>query len=80
MTAHWEHQLQGMAERNQAYQPFMQSLLDRINGLMGQVKSGPVPESLRHLPKVERPAFKRKRKPAAKGSTSKRTSNKKASS
>lgn len=61
MTAHWEHQLQGMAERNQAYQPFMQALEQRIDGLMSQVKSGEVPESLRHLPKVERPAFKRKR-------------------
>lgn len=61
MTAHWEHQLQGMAERNQAYQPFMQALEQRIDGLMSQVKSGEVPESLRHLPKVERPVFKRKR-------------------
>ncbi|RTZ14119.1 DNA topoisomerase III [Vibrio aquaticus] len=61
MTAHWEHQLQGMAERNQAYSPFMHSLQTRIDGLMGQVKSGEVPESLRHLPKVERPAFKRKK-------------------
>ena len=61
MTAHWEHQLQGMAERNQAYQPFMQALEQRIDSLMSQVKSGEVPESLRHLPKVERPAFKRKR-------------------
>lgn len=60
MTAHWEHQLQGMAERNQAYQPFMQALEQRIDGLMSQVKSGPIPDSLRHLPKVERPAFKRK--------------------
>ncbi|MFA0692529.1 DNA topoisomerase III [Vibrio splendidus] len=59
MTAHWEHQLQGMAERNQAYQPFMQALESKIDGLMGKVKTGEVPESLRHLPKVERPAFKR---------------------
>ncbi|MDA0147027.1 DNA topoisomerase III [Vibrio sp. LaRot3] len=62
MTAHWEHQLQGMAERNQAYQPFMASLEQRIDALMAQVKQGPVPESLRHLPKVERPAFKRKKR------------------
>ncbi|MCV6021014.1 DNA topoisomerase III, partial [Escherichia coli] len=62
MTAHWEHQLQGMAERNQAYQPFMQALEQRIDGLMSQVKSGPIPDSLRHLPKVERPAFKRKKR------------------
>ncbi|TCV31646.1 DNA topoisomerase III [Vibrio crassostreae] len=61
MTAHWEHQLQGMAERNQAYQPFMQALESKIDGLMGKVKMGEVPESLRHLPKVERPAFKRRK-------------------
>ena len=61
MTAHWEHQLQGMAERNQAYQPFMQALESEIDGLMGRVKTGEVPESLRHLPKVERPAFKRRK-------------------
>ncbi len=61
MTAHWEHQLQGMAERNQAYQPFMQALESKIDGLMGKVKTGEVPESLRHLPKVERSAFKRRK-------------------
>ncbi|MDC5821146.1 DNA topoisomerase III [Vibrio europaeus] len=77
MTANWEHQLQGMAERNQAYQPFMQALQQRIDGLMHQVRSGEVPESLRHLPKVERPAYKRKKggyrkKPSAK-STSKKS-------
>lgn len=74
MTAHWEHQLQGMAERNQAYQPFMQALESKIDGLMGRVKTGEVPESLRHLPKVERPAFKRRKgggtkKPYAKKGT-----------
>ncbi len=31
MTAHWEHQLQGMAERNQAYQPLCKPL---SSGLM----------------------------------------------
>ncbi len=68
MTAHWEHQLQGMAERNQAYQPFMQALESKIDGLMGKVKTGEVPESLRHLPKVERPAFKRRKGGGAKKS------------
>ncbi|TKF22577.1 DNA topoisomerase III [Vibrio genomosp. F6] len=62
MTAHWEHQLQGMAERNQAYQPFMQALETRIDHLMHTVKTGDIPESLRQLPKVERPAFKRKKR------------------
>ncbi|HHI4991351.1 TPA: DNA topoisomerase III [Vibrio parahaemolyticus] len=71
MTAHWEHQLQGMAERNQAYQPFMQALEQRIDGLMSQVKSGPIPDSLRHLPKVERPAFKRKKRSYPKSGASK---------
>ncbi|KOE80376.1 DNA topoisomerase III [Vibrio alginolyticus] len=61
MTAHWEHQLHAMAERGQAYQPFMQVLQERITHIMEQAKSGPVPESLRSLPKVERPAFKRSR-------------------
>ncbi len=56
MTAHWEHQLQGMAERNQAYQPFMQELESKIDGLMGKVNRE-VPEFLRHLPEVERPAL-----------------------
>ncbi|CAK1745611.1 DNA topoisomerase III [Vibrio crassostreae] len=68
MTAHWEHQLQGMAERNQAYQPFMQALESKIDGLMGTVKTGEVPESLRYLPKVERPAFKRRKGGGAKKS------------
>ncbi|GLT17596.1 DNA topoisomerase 3 [Vibrio zhanjiangensis] len=72
MTAHWEHQLQGMAERNQAYQPFMSALQGKIDGLMQQIKSQPVPESLRHLPKVEKPAFKRKRVGRAKYSSKKR--------
>ncbi|OIQ25864.1 DNA topoisomerase III [uncultured Vibrio sp.] len=75
MTAHWEHQLQGMAERNQAYQPFMQALESKIDGLMGKVKTGEVPESLRHLPKVERPAFKRRKG----GGTRKKTYAKKGS-
>lgn len=31
--------------------------------LMAQVKAGPIPDSLRHLPpQVERPAFKRKKR------------------
>ncbi|EGQ8797313.1 DNA topoisomerase III [Vibrio parahaemolyticus] len=80
MTAHWEHQLQGMAERNQAYQPFMQALEQRIDGLMSQVKSGPIPDSLRHLPKVERPAFKRKKRSYPKSGASKAGASKRKSS
>ncbi|MGF1908114.1 DNA topoisomerase III [Vibrio kasasachensis] len=71
MTANWEHQLQGMAERNQAYQPFMSALQERIENLMIQVKHGQVPESLRHLPKVERSPFKRKKRTFKKTSTKK---------
>ncbi|MFW7523191.1 DNA topoisomerase III [Vibrio ostreicida] len=73
MTAHWEHQLQDMAEKNQPYQPFMQALHDKIDGLMHQVKTGPVPASLRELPKVERPSFKRKRKSRAQYDSKKRS-------
>ncbi|MCG9581890.1 DNA topoisomerase III [Vibrio tubiashii] len=76
MTANWEHQLQGMAERNQAYQPFIHSLQQRIDGLMHQVRIGEVPESLRHLPKVERPAYKRKKGGYRKKSSAKSTSKK----
>ncbi len=61
MTAHWEFQLQGMAEKTQSYTPFMAELNNRLEQLMQQVKSGPVPDSLKNLPKVERPAFKKRR-------------------
>lgn len=73
MTAHWEHQLQAMAERNQAYQPFMSDLLARMDALMGHVKQGVVPESLRYLPKVERPAFKRRKRSAKKAPSAKKS-------
>lgn len=62
MTAHWEHQLQAMAEKLQPYQPFMSGLEQRIQDLMAQVKNNAVPSSLQHLPKVERPAFKKRKK------------------
>ncbi|MCA4022724.1 DNA topoisomerase III [Vibrio vulnificus] len=76
MTAHWEHQLQGMAERNQAYQPFMAALQQRISELMQQVKTSPVPSSLRQLPPVERPAFKRKRRVSSSKKTASTTTQK----
>ncbi len=69
MTAHWEHQLQAMAERGQAYQPFMQALQLRINNLMEQVKYSPVPDSLKSLPAVDRPAYKRKKRAVTRGKT-----------
>jgi len=62
MTAHWEHQLQAMAEKNHAYQPFMEALEQRIQDFMAQIKAGDVPESLHHLPQAEPSKFKRKRR------------------
>ncbi|WP_428772014.1 DNA topoisomerase III [Vibrio sp.] len=64
MTAHWEHQLQGMAERNQAYAPFMQALEQNIGQLIEQVKTAPVPASLSELPPAKKAAgaFKKKRR------------------
>jgi DNA topoisomerase-3 len=63
MTAHWEHQLQEMAERNQPYQPFMQALIQQIQNLMQDVKSSPVPDALRALPQVKKsPGQERRRK------------------
>ncbi|MCL9782648.1 DNA topoisomerase III [Vibrio sp. S4M6] len=62
LTAHWEHQLQAMSEKGQPYQPFMDKLVERVTELMTQAKTGPLPESLRHLPQVKRPAFKKKRR------------------
>lgn len=62
MTAHWEHQLQAIAEKGQAYQPFMQTLLVRLEQLIAQVKFAPVPTSLQSLPVVKKAAFKRIRR------------------
>ncbi|MDR9829612.1 DNA topoisomerase III [Vibrio sp. FNV 38] len=75
MTAHWEHQLQSMAEKGQAYQPFMLDLTQRIEHIMSTVKTSPVPDSLRSLPPVERPAYK-KRKFTSKRKTSNKTASK----
>ncbi|WP_413284813.1 DNA topoisomerase III [Vibrio sp. MA40-2] len=62
MTAHWEHQLQGMVERNQAYQPFMSGLQQQLSALMQGVKTNPVPDALKNLPQVERSRTRRKSK------------------
>ncbi|ENM5743011.1 DNA topoisomerase III [Vibrio metoecus] len=62
MTAHWEHQLQAIAEKGQAYQPFMQTLQVRLEQLIAQVKFAPVPTSLQSLPVVKKAAFKRIRR------------------
>ena len=70
MTAHWEHQLQAIAEKGQAYQPFMQTLQVRLEQLIEQVKIAPVPVSLQALPAVNKPTFKRSRRaPKSKAKT-----------
>ncbi|OAN13613.1 DNA topoisomerase III [Photobacterium jeanii] len=56
MTAHWEHQLQDMAEKKCAYQPFMDALQERVQSLMEKVKHSEVPPSLRSL---KSPEFKK---------------------
>jgi DNA topoisomerase-3 len=60
MTAQWEHQLQAMAEKNHAYQPFMAELESRVIAIVDHIKGSEIPESLRHLPPVEPRSFKRK--------------------
>ena len=62
MTANWEYQLQGMAERSQAYQPFMRALEENIDKLMTQVCTSEPPESLRALPKTERKCIKKRKR------------------
>ncbi|PWI35047.1 DNA topoisomerase III [Vibrio albus] len=62
MTAHWEHQLQDIAEKNQAYHPFMDALEQKISGIIDVIRKEPVPDSLRKLPKGEKPAAKGKSK------------------
>ncbi|MGX9417309.1 DNA topoisomerase III [Vibrio sp. WJH972] len=71
MTAIWEHQLQGMAERTQQYQPFIDNLVVNVGTLVEQVKNSPIPESLRYLPTTTKRSSYRnkagaKRKPAKK--------------
>lgn len=62
MTAHWEHQLQGIAEKNQAYHPFMGALEQQIGGIIEKVRREPVPSALRELPKTSTPVSKGKGK------------------
>ncbi|MDO6707097.1 DNA topoisomerase III [Photobacterium sp. 1_MG-2023] len=74
MTAHWEHQLQDMADRKCAYQPFMEALQAQIQHLMTQVKQGEVPPSLRALQAVAPSAFKKKGSRQKRGGTGKKAS------
>ncbi|MGF1708864.1 DNA topoisomerase III [Enterovibrio baiacu] len=60
MTAQWERQLHDMAEKKGAYQPFMTALESELLTLMGAVRQGPVPESLRSLPQSPSPFRKKK--------------------
>ncbi|ELR63681.1 DNA topoisomerase III [Photobacterium marinum] len=53
MTAHWEHQLQDMAEKKCAYQPFMDALQSRLLLMMDNVRQSEVPPSLRELKSPE---------------------------
>jgi len=53
MTAHWEHQLQDMADKKCAYQPFMDALQQQVHQLMDKVKHSEVPVSLRELKSPE---------------------------
>jgi len=46
MTAHWERQLQDMADRRQSYRPFIIELNERLHHLIHSVKTQPIPESL----------------------------------
>ena len=69
MTAQWEHQLQAMAERNYAYQPFMDELEHKVKSIVDQIKGGGIPESLRHLPTADPRSFKKKRRVAGKKKT-----------
>ncbi len=53
MTAHWEHQLQDMAEKKCAYQPFMEALQSQVQQIMDKVQHSEVPPSLRELKSPE---------------------------
>ncbi|WP_299013583.1 DNA topoisomerase III [uncultured Photobacterium sp.] len=89
MTAHWEHQLQDMADKKCAYQPFMDALQTQVQQMMDNVRQSEVPPSLRELKSPE--PFKggkkrRSRKTTAKsgakatcGTGAKRASRKKSS-
>ncbi|ENM5729588.1 DNA topoisomerase III [Vibrio mimicus] len=71
MTAHWEHQLQTISEKGQAYQLFMQTLYKQLDLLIAQVKIAPVPISLQSLSVVGKPQFKHLVKKRRAGSTNK---------
>ncbi|WP_422766768.1 DNA topoisomerase III [Photobacterium leiognathi subsp. mandapamensis] len=71
MTAHWEHQLQDMADKKYAYQPFMGALQQQVTALMDKVKVSEVPQSLRDLKSPEWTKTTSKRRYSKKGSSAK---------
>ncbi|MGF1683362.1 DNA topoisomerase III [Photobacterium minamisatsumaniensis] len=71
MTAHWEHQLQDMADKKCAYKPFMDTLEQQVVSLMEKVKHSDVPQSLRDLKSPE--PFKGKKRRYTKGGSNKNT-------
>ncbi|PSW21040.1 DNA topoisomerase III [Photobacterium sanctipauli] len=74
MTAHWEHQLQDMADKKCAYKPFMDALEQQVSALMEKVKHSEVPQSLRDLKSPE--PFKGKKRRYNKGGAKKSTGSK----
>lgn len=52
MTAHWEHQLQQMAERKYSYEPFMLALQDKLQHLVADVRVAGVPNAIAELKNV----------------------------
>ncbi|MBY5991337.1 DNA topoisomerase III [Ferrimonas balearica] len=65
MTAHWERQLQDIADKQFGYAPFMADLEGRIEALIAGLKQGGVPPSLRGL-KSAAPAKRRFRRKGVK--------------
>ncbi|UJF19859.1 DNA topoisomerase III [Vibrio sp. SS-MA-C1-2] len=67
MTAHWEHQLQDITDKKCAYAPFIDNLTLKLNGMISNVKSNPVPDVFQGL-KNQAPvkSFKKKRRVASK--------------
>lgn len=68
MTAHWEHQLQEIAQKKYAYQPFMLSLEEKLAQLVANVKTAGVPSAISELKNIpvkkrtSRKQYRRKRK------------------
>ncbi|OOF12231.1 DNA topoisomerase III [Salinivibrio sp. PR5] len=79
MTAQWERQLQDMAEKKCAYQPFMHALTEQLQGLIETIKTAPPPTSLKNLPPPPKRQFTRKRRTGDKTTRRKRAPKRQAS-